>query len=57
MQVSGQLHALAALHLEETLGTHWIGGWMDPSVGLDTVAKRKIHSLPLPKFEPQSSSL
>jgi hypothetical protein len=22
--------------------THWVGGWVDPRVGLDTVEKRKI---------------
>jgi hypothetical protein len=25
-------------------GTHWIGGWMGPRVGLNAVAKRKIPS-------------
>jgi hypothetical protein len=25
-------------------GTHWVGGWVDPTVGLDTVVKRKIPS-------------
>jgi hypothetical protein len=25
-----------------TLGTHWIGGWVGPRAGLDTVSKRKI---------------
>jgi len=34
MEVSGQLHALAAL----TLGTHWIGGWVGPRVVLDVMA-------------------
>jgi len=27
---------------ERTRGTHWIGGWVGPSAGLDTVVKRKI---------------
>jgi hypothetical protein len=27
------------------LGTHWIGGWVDPRVGLDDVEKRKFLSL------------
>jgi hypothetical protein len=27
-----------------TPGTHWIGGWVGPRFGLDTVAKRKILS-------------
>jgi hypothetical protein len=43
MEVSGQLHASAALPpLEITHGTHWIGGWVGPRVGLDVVGKRKI---------------
>jgi hypothetical protein len=32
-----------------TLGTHWIGGWVDPRIGLDDVEKRKI--VPLLRFE------
>jgi hypothetical protein len=35
---SGHLHAAATL----PTGTHWIGGWADPRVGLDDVEKRKI---------------
>jgi hypothetical protein len=43
MEVSGQLHALAALPLRERApGTHWIGGWVDPRAVLDAVVKRKI---------------
>jgi len=42
MEVSGQLHALAALPLgKEQLVSHWIGGWMGPRASLDMVAKRK----------------
>jgi hypothetical protein len=33
---------------ERAPGTHWIGGWVGPRAGLDTVVKRKIPS-PLPK--------
>jgi hypothetical protein len=29
---------------ERTLGTRWIGGWVDPRAVLDTVVKRKIPS-------------
>jgi hypothetical protein len=29
---------------KRALGTHWIGGWADPSAGLDAVVKRKIPS-------------
>jgi hypothetical protein len=43
MEVSGQLHVPAALPPgEKAPGTHWIGGWVGPSVGLDAVEKRKI---------------
>jgi hypothetical protein len=36
------------------LGTHWIGGWMSPRAGLDTMANKK--SVPLKVIEPRSSS-
>jgi hypothetical protein len=26
---------------ERATGTHWIGGWVGPTIGLDTVEKRK----------------
>jgi hypothetical protein len=39
--VSGHLHAPAAL----PHGIPWIGGWMDPSAGLDDVEKRKFLTL------------
>jgi hypothetical protein len=29
---------------ERASGTHWIGGWVDPKVGLDMLLKRKIAS-------------
>jgi hypothetical protein len=32
--------------LEITPGTHWIGGWVSPRVGLDDVEKRKYLTLP-----------
>jgi hypothetical protein len=38
MEVSGQLHALPAL----TPGTHWIGGWVGPRIGLDATEKKKL---------------
>jgi hypothetical protein len=28
----------------KTPGTHWVGGWVSPKAGLDTVSKRKIPS-------------
>jgi hypothetical protein len=30
MEVSGQLHALAAFLPKKAPGTHWIGGWVGP---------------------------
>jgi hypothetical protein len=34
---------------ERAPGTHWIGGWVGPRVGLEAVEKRKF--LPLPEIE------
>jgi hypothetical protein len=45
MEVSGQVHAPAALPPgKEPPDTHWIGGWVGPSVGLDDMEKRKFWS-------------
>jgi hypothetical protein len=44
MEVSGQLHAPAALTQGKRLRTHWIGGWVGPRAVLDAVVKRKIPS-------------
>jgi hypothetical protein len=45
MEVTGQLHALAALLLgKEPPSIHWIGGWMGLRAGLDMVSKSKIPS-------------
>jgi hypothetical protein len=45
MEVSGQLHALAALPpRERASGTHWIGDWVGPRAVLDAVVWRKIPS-------------
>jgi hypothetical protein len=45
MEVSGQLHTLAALPTRErSPGTQWIGGWVDLRAVLDAVVKRKIPS-------------
>jgi hypothetical protein len=44
MEVSGQLHASAALPSGKDPGIHWIGGWMGPRAVLDEVVKRKIPS-------------
>jgi hypothetical protein len=41
--MSGQLHAPAALPPgERALDTHWIGGWVHPSAGLDDLEKLKF---------------
>jgi hypothetical protein len=42
MEVSGQLHACTALLPGEKFpGTHRVGDWMGPGVGMDAVEKRK----------------
>jgi hypothetical protein len=40
--VSGQLHRPAAL----TLGTYFIGGWVDPKAGLHNIEEKKLLILP-----------
>jgi hypothetical protein len=35
---------------ERALGTHWIGDWVDPKVGLDDVEKKKFLTLPGPEL-------
>jgi hypothetical protein len=40
---------------EKGTATHWIGGWVGPSVGPDAVAKSKKNPS-LPGIEPRSSS-
>jgi hypothetical protein len=37
--VGGQCHALAALHPGKRPGTHFIGGWVGPTAGLDGCGK------------------
>jgi hypothetical protein len=39
---------------ERAPGTHWIGGWVDPRVGLDDVEKRKFFTLPGLELRPVS---
>ena len=48
---SGQQHAPAALYPRERPGTHFTGGWVGPSAGLDG---RKTSNPP--GFDPGSSS-
>jgi hypothetical protein len=46
--MSDQLHAPAALPFgARAPGTHWIGGWVGPRAGLDTVENKK-NFFPLP---------
>jgi hypothetical protein len=35
--------------------THWIGGWVDPRIGLGDVEKRKFLTLPRPFSRPARS--
>jgi hypothetical protein len=37
---------------EAAPGTHWVGGWMGPRIGLDDVEKRKILTLPRVELRP-----
>jgi hypothetical protein len=46
LEVSGQLHAPAALPPGKSPGTHFIGGWVDPTAGLDDMEKWKLFTLP-----------
>jgi hypothetical protein len=55
LEVSGQLHALAALPRGKNSGTHLTGGRVDPWAGLDDVQKRKF--LTLPGLEPPTPRL
>jgi len=41
MEVSGWVHASAALTQARTLGVHWIGGRLDFCIGLKATSKRK----------------
>ena len=42
MEVSGQLHAPAALPPGKNLITHWIGSWVGPSAGMDVKEKEEL---------------
>jgi hypothetical protein len=46
LEVSGQLHAPAALPPGKSPGTHFICGWVDPGAGLDDMEKCKFFTLP-----------
>jgi hypothetical protein len=49
MDVSGQLHTAATVPLGKYPGTHWIGGWVDPTASLDVAEEKNF--LPVPGFE------
>jgi hypothetical protein len=51
MEVSGQIHAPAALPRGKISGTHCIGDYMGPRAYLDVVKQRKIH-FPCPESNP-----
>jgi hypothetical protein len=52
MRVGGQLSARAALPPGKRTGTHFIGGWVGPSAGLDGCRKSRPHqdSIPGPSY-------
>jgi hypothetical protein len=39
---------------ERALGTHWIGGWLDPKTGLNDIEKFKFLTLPVLEHRPLS---
>jgi hypothetical protein len=41
---------------EPAPGTHWIGGWVDPSAGLDDMEKWKFFTLPGLELRPLGRS-
>jgi hypothetical protein len=47
MEASGEFQASVSLPRgKKVLGTHWIGGWMDPMAGMDAVEKKKLLLMP-----------
>jgi hypothetical protein len=42
MGVGGQRHA-QAVYPRESTGTHCIGGWVGPRVGIDECGKSRLH--------------
>jgi hypothetical protein len=42
MELSGRLHAPAALLPGRNLGTRWIGGWVGPRDGVDVFREEKV---------------
>jgi hypothetical protein len=56
MGVGGQRHAPATLPRERP-GTHFIGGWVGPSVGMDGCGKSRPHRIRSPDRPGRSESL
>jgi hypothetical protein len=57
MEVSFQLHALATLPPgKRAPDSLCIGGWMEPTSGLDSVEKRTNPNIAVQGTEPRSSS-
>jgi len=48
MWVGGQRHAPAALLSGKGPGTHSIGGWVGPRVGVDMCGKSRLHRHSIP---------
>jgi len=52
MEVSGHLHTMATLPPGRAPCTHWIGGWVGPRAGLDSVLGETVLHRKLPSFLP-----
>jgi hypothetical protein len=48
MGVGGQRHAPAALPPGQRHGTHFKGGWVSPTAGLDGCGKSRPHRVSIP---------
>jgi hypothetical protein len=61
MEMSGKLHAPAALPLENLSNIYWKRGWVSPRAGLESSKKRNISclvqesNLDLPAVQPLAS--
>jgi hypothetical protein len=55
MELSGRLHAPAALLPGRNLGTRWMGGWVGPRDGVDVFKEKKV-SCPCRDSNPGLSS-
>jgi len=55
--MSGQQHALAALNPRERPGTHFTGGWVGPTAGLERWGKSRPHRDSIPDRPARSQLL